>query len=213
MNLMTNHILQPQAPNAFAKLLRDELSENARAVLGRADWSNDEILRCQDAIDNTIAKIHVSPNATKDSVKGEEAMGNVYGYGNKASDIITLHGSGVLKLSECKCAIKIGGMGPFRSPQAFCRSVSDKFYHMGIKLLSDGESISPVRVIIVNDQQFDFSVAHIQALMQDNYPQGSFSCDGTQYDYVLCSASTAEHLVCDLNWSGEQDDRHWFFSL
>lgn len=128
----------------------------------------------------------INSSQQTDSVKGESAMLTVYNYTGKATDIITLKSD--LHLTELKYLIKKGGLGPFGGPSSFRARISDKFLNMGERLLSDEERVNSLRILVVTESQFPFSLGHIHGLLNSGYPAGTFSSDHKKYRYMLCTS-------------------------
>lgn len=200
MKAMTAHIQSSGDALEIGTLMRDEIAANKREVTANPQWSESDRKAAFLAMDTESTRIlsTASLYSHKDSVKGENAMAAAYrGYMAKAVDVITLHGSGELVLMEAKYLIRLGGRGPFGGPSSFKSRVSDKFSDVAGVMRADGERIKQLRIIVVTDEQLPFSTAHIHGLLNasPSYPPGSFSSDGNQYDYVLCSSSNLRTII------------------
>lgn len=195
MKGMSTYIRRPGVACSVESVLGDELSQSIGEVLGRSDWPNQEILKCNSALAKESARMLGVAPSLRDSVKGEEAMEVVYAHTEAAADAITLSPIGCLSLAECKYGIKYGGAGPFRNSATFTRDIAKKFDKMEQKLLADQETVRRLRVLVVSWDQLPFTIAHIKALEQMNLPVGSFSSDKKNHLYVVCSTSEVRRLT------------------
>lgn len=184
------------AATDIVSLLQAEIADNSTQVSAR-NWTASETTQCLRALNVDAQNLSGIPAPPyRNSAKGEIAMKAAYSkYGGKAVDIITLKSNGHLCLSELKLAVKIGGVGPFRSPDTFRRTVSDKFFDMSSTLLPDGETIAPLRILSVCSVQWPFAVSRIQSLLATNPPAGLYSSDGRKHDYLLCSSMSLPSVV------------------
>jgi len=184
MTAMSAHIRSPGIARTLGVLAIDELGRNTLEVAAHSNWSVSERTTCIKAIQLEDALCRATSNlfVRSDSIRGDDDMSKVYpSYGGKYTDVVSLDVSNVLKLSEMKYAIKVGGLGMFRNAHTFCQMVSNKFLNMGVTLSSDGENVSPLRVLVVNKRQLPFSIARIQSILSGTYAKGSFSDDGREY--------------------------------
>ncbi len=184
MKAMTTHIRRPGVAKTLSALLSDEINANASDVSNYVhDWLPGDINKIQQILAMELKYVSNTIDLGKrlDSVKGEEAMRLVYPNAglNKATDVITLKSAiGILSLIEAKFLVKFACKGPFGGCGSFKERISGKFLAMERQMVPDNENIDSLRVLVVSEEQFPFSVNHIRALMNDNYPSGSFSDDG-----------------------------------
>ena len=201
MKAMTRHILSPGVARSLSSLLSDEISANARDVRNYVkDWKPYDIDAIQQILSKEQGKVNQLADLRErlDSVKGEEAMRVVYPTAvlHKAADVITIKANtSSLSLIELKYLIKFASKGPFGGCGSFRERISGKFREMERQMIPDGENINPLRVLVVTEEQFPFSVNHIRALMSEDYPPGTFSDDGQAHHYVLCSSSTLPSML------------------
>ena len=191
---MTEFINCPGNARTLSSLLSDEIVTNEREVSNYVnDWQPDDIKRIKQILEKENEAITNAADLSKqsDSVKGEEAMRQVYPDtgSKKATDVITLKSqTGTLSLIEVKYLMKFACKGPFGGCGSFKERISGKFLDMECQMIPDEESIDPLRVLVVSEEQFPFSVNHIRSLMAEDYPPGTFSDDGKTHTYVLCSS-------------------------
>lgn len=213
MNAMSTYIGLPGVADSVEDVLKDELSRSATEILGRSDWSNQEIVKCNNALSNESARVLGFSSSLRNSVKGEDAMNVVYTNTGAATDVITLSPVGHLSLAECKYGIKYGGTGPFRSSDAFVRDIAKKFDMMEQRFLRDQETIRRLRVLVVSWNQLPFTIAHIRALEQMNLPVGSFSTDKKRHLYVVCSTTEVRKLMGVFSVSSLTPGTYYIFTL
>lgn len=199
MKAMTAYIMTPSNADALETLMAAEIVGNKANLPQYSDWAeNDKGIICSilDEEYQVLCSLQ-NPSCAIDSVKGEEAMKVVYrsNVQGKATDAITRLANGVLVLTEAKYLMRFGGKGPFRGRDSFRQRVSGKFNEMAKKMQLDGENVSPLRVIVTTGRQFPISVNHIQAMVAQDDPVGSYSDDGRAYEYVLCSSESLRQIV------------------
>ena len=201
MKSMTTYIRRPGIAKSLSTLLLEEINANARDVCNYTnDWQPNDIETIRQKLEKESKNIVKTEELGKwlDSVKGEEAMRVVYPHAglNKATDVITLKNiSDMLTLIEAKYLIKFACTGPFGGCGSFKARVSGKFLEMENQMMPDEENIDSLRILVVSEEQYPFSVNHIRTLMGENNPPGSFSDDGKTHTYVLCSSSNLRKLL------------------
>lgn len=216
MKAMTNHIQSTGTAMALGVIMSNEIMCNKSEVSINPDWSNEETEAVAQVMDAELAVLQTSVDlyGRNDSVKGENAMQTVYPkYAGKATDAITLCDDGALALSEAKYLIKVGGRGPFGGPASFKNRVSGKFNDMKNSLAGDGESTSPLRIVVVTEEQLPLSIIHVRGLLNADYPHGSFSSDGSQHDYVLCSSRGLNAIIRNPAAARRKSQDYLFFRI
>ena len=215
MRAMSSHILAPGTAQTVGALASAELSRNIGEVGSRTNWSPSERSICIMALGIETALCRATPALVSrcDSIRGDDDMTHVYPtYCGQLTDVVSLDASSVLKLSEMKYAIKVGGVGMFRNARTFQHMVSNKFLDMGAALSSDGEAVSALRILVVNRQQLPFSIARIRSILGGTRKKGSFSRDGNEYDYVLCSSDYLRQMI-DNPPVGTTSSSYFFFTI
>ena len=190
MNEMSKCFASGVCVSSLYVLCLREIEEHLRQLplYSDSDWPKSEKEQVVFSLDKEkvcISEVICSSRRT-DSLKGEDAMFRVYNYTGKATDIITLKED--LCLIELKYLIKQGGLGPFGGPSSFRKRISDKFLDMGNKLSSDGEKVNSLRIVVVTESQYPYSLGHIHGLLNSGYPAGTFSSDDKEYQYMLCTS-------------------------
>jgi len=217
MKSMTAHLSTPANVKTLGDLMSAEIGDNKSALPRYADWSEDDkrvVCLILDGEKDVIKKL-AGLSSSADSVKGEDAMKIVYPSANqkKATDAVTKLLNGVLVLSEAKYLMRFGGKGPFGGVGSFRDRVSGKFLEMTRAMVPDGESLSPLRVIVVSDRQLPLSINHVKALLDRKEPDGAYSEDGRAYDYVICSSRSLRMLVDNPHIDRVSTDDYFFFTL
>ncbi len=209
---MSSYIADSGNAMCIAKLCYAEIDDNLNNLLPspNSDWSDSERRCIKVVLGNEVSNIarFLAHHDINDSVKGESAMREVYNYDKKAVDIIT--GNNCLVLSELKYMIKVGGVGPFGGPGSFKKRVSDKFLEMNHVLDKDSEQVSPLRVIVTNEEQYPYFVAQIHGLIDSQDKPGEFSSDNNEYDYALCTSRSLGRVVYSNSSSVDDDDVFYF---
>jgi len=200
MRAMTAYIARPGVATTLASLMADEIKDNAENVVNYTEnWTPEDIGKVQPLLaqERNVVSMTDSLSAQVDSAKGESAMVAAYAANGqkKATDIVTQKGCGELALTELKYLVKFASKGPFGGRGSFRERISDKFYEMSRLMESDGESVDPLRIIVVTEEQFPYSVNHVRALVDGGYASGSFSCDGRKHPYVLCTSSSVREMI------------------
>ena len=201
MKAMTSYFAVSSDVKSLGVVMTDEMADNKSDLqnYSNTDWPPSDKRMATKLINEETAIVSklTCLQATVDTVKGETAVAVAYpsAIQQKATDAITKLPNGVLVLSEAKYLMKYAGKGPFRGPKAFKERISGKFNEMADTMLPDGESLAPLRVIVVTEKQLPYSIAHVQALSAAKNPPGSFSEDNQQYDYVLCSSKSLYRLI------------------
>ena len=219
MKSMTTYIRRPGIAKSLLTLLSEEINANARDVCNYTkDWQPNDIETIRQKLATENESIANAGDLDKwlDSVKGEEAMRVVYPCAGsiKATDVITLKSvSGTLSLIEAKYLIKFACTGPFGGCGSFKKRVSGKFLEMENQMIPDNEDIDSLRVLVVSEEQYPFSVNHIRALMSENNPPGTFSDDGKTHTYVLCSSCNLRKLLDNPLIAKTYSNSFLFFSI
>lgn len=217
MKSMTSYFANSPDVKTLAELMAAEIDDNIKALPRYKDWSDADKGIIRLILDNEVKVINDLSElaASADSVKGEDAMSNVYprAMQGKATDAITQLPVGVLVLTEAKYLTRFGGKGPFRGMTHFKQRVSGKFLEMATAMLSDQETLSSLRVIVTTDQQLPISVNHINALIERQDPAGSYSDDGKTYEYVLCSSRSLRKIVDNPSMPHVSTEDYLFFTL
>ncbi len=218
MKAMTEHISRPDVATSLSLLMSEEISANERDVQKYVhDWLPGDIEKIKPILASEKEYILNSDDLSKknDSVKGESAMLGVYSAAgeNKATDAITLKETGALLLVEAKYLIKLGCKGPFGGMGSFKERVAEKFNAMEKQMIPDGETIEPLRVLVVTEEQLPFSIEHIRMLAAGDYPSDAFSSDGKRHEYVLCSSSSLRMMVDNPPVGKPNAAKYFFFSI
>lgn len=197
---MSAYIATSGVATTLSLLLQSEIDANATSVLNYThDWTPVDMRNVQPllAAEKNAIQSAVSLGAKNDSVKGESAMQIAYAtrLQQKAVDVITQKGSGSLALIELKYLIKFASMGPFGGRGSFKTRIADKFCSVSNMMEPDGESLDPLRILVVTEEQYPYSVNHVRALLDGEYPVGTFSSDGKSHDYVLCTSVKLRTLL------------------
>ena len=216
---MTRFIQSPGIGRTLSALLTEEIAANGKDVSNYVnDWQPNDIKTIRQKLEKENGNIAnaVDLGEQSDSVKGEDAMRSVYpaAGSNKATDVITLKNtSGMLSLIEVKYLIKFACKGPFGGCGSFKQRISGKFLAMENQMIPDEEEIDPLRVLVVSEEQFPFSVNHIRALMAEDYPPGTFSDDGKTHAYVLCSSVGLRRVLDNPSAINTNDNDYLFFVI
>ena len=213
MKLMSTHIKQPGMADSLADVLKAEINQTAGEVFTRSDWLNRDIEQCNAALAKEASRTIGLPSYPKDSVKAEDSLKLVYQYTKASTDTITLLPAGILSLAECKYGIKLGGSGPFRSPVVFVRDIAKKFDKVEKLLSNDVEAVRRLRILVVSYDQLPYTIANIKALKQLSLPAGSFSTDGQEHMYVVCSTTEVRQLLGSINLAGLTPGSYHFFKI
>ena len=219
MKAMTMFIQRPGNARTLSSLLSDEIAANEREVSNYTnDWYQDDINTIKQILEKENRNITNAVNLgdRSDSVKGEEAMRLVYpaAGSNKATDVITIKSTNnTLSLIEAKYLIKFSCKGPSGGCGSFKQRISGKFLAMENQMIPDKENIDPLRVLVVSEEQFPFSVNHIRALMAEDYPPGTFSDDGKTHEYVLCSSCCLRMILDNPSVVKSDFDNYLFFTI
>lgn len=217
MKAVTALFSDPSNVRTLADIMKTEICDNRTNVAKYKDWSAIDqriavmILNLEADIINQTHEL----DATQDSLKGEKAMKDAYPSFDekKATDSITMIADGVLVLTEAKYLYRFGGKGPFGGRGSFKQRISGKFLEMAESMVPDGETISPLRVIVVSEPQLPFSINHVHSLIESNDTSGSYSEDGKEYEYVLCSSKSLRMIVDNPTMPRVSTDDYFFFTL
>lgn len=215
MRAMTSYFASSGAVKSLSDLMADEIADNKASVPKYSQWSADDIKTADAILTQELGGVtSVSELSTAiDSVKGEDAVKAVYpgAQQRKAVDAITATSSGYA-LTEAKYLMKFGCKGPFRGPSAFNERISGKFLEMANCMRPDGETVIPLRIIVVSENQLPYSVMHIRALLDSEYQDGAFSADGQKHEYVICTSKNLRQMIDCPPRSARSDD-YLFFTI
>jgi len=216
---MTAYIKNGTFTKSLAVLMAEEIATNATDVCnyGDMDWSPEDKRKIHPILIAETAIIEDTATLSKktDSVKGEEAMQAVYATSEqkKATDAIVLKDVGTLSLIEAKYLIKFASKGPFGGLGSFKARISQKFDTMAELMAKDGETLEPLRIIVVSEEQLPYSINHVRALVEGAEPSETFSNDGKKHQYVLCSSSSLRIMVDDPPIGIHNAQKYLFFKI
>lgn len=216
MHAMTSYFAAPGVVKSLATLMADEIADNKAAVPNYTQWSSGDIDTAQEILTAELTTVNSEQglNGATDSVKGEDAVKVAYpsALQRKAVDAITRTNPNAFALTEAKYLMKFSCKGPFRGPAAFKERISGKFNGMAGCMVPDGETIDPLRIIVVAEEQLPYSVMHIRTLLDSEYEDGSFSDDGQKYEYVICTSRNLRMMIDNPPRDRRSDD-YFFFSI
>lgn len=216
MHAMTSYFAASGVVKSLATLMADEIADNKAAVPNYTQWSSGDIDTAQEILTAELTTVNSeqSLNGATDSVKGEDVVKVAYpsALQRKAVDAITRTNPNAFALTEAKYLMKFSCKGPFRGPAAFKERISGKFNEMTHCMVPDGETLNPLRIIVVAEEQLPYSVMHIRSLIDSEYQDGSFSEDGQKYEYVICTSKDLRQMI-DRPPRDVQSDDYLFFTL
>ena len=200
MGRVSNYILNSGMADSVVNLLVAEFTRNIGEVKRNtgaghnySKWDSVDTVQILN-VEMVACQLLLSNGTVKNSVPGEATIPALFSSAFNCVDVATLHNNGTIVLTECKCAIKRTGFGPFFDETTFVNGISVKFDEVERRMNNDGDTIARKRIIVVASALIDRVIELVDDLIALQMPTGSFSTDGKQHDYVLCSSAS----LCDV---------------